>query len=439
MAALQRPRHFMAAAGIAAVSAAPTLAGLQAAAERGAAEDAFAYAVALADAQRMADAQQWHLRAAEAGLVEAQIEYARMRLYGIADAAAPQAATQWLLRAEQAGHPAAMDLLLQIALGGVALPRDGRINERLHRAVQADFPPALLTAAIHFGRKPHPDDQSLCMQLLERAAGRGSAIAAMLMAERLAHGEGCEPQRDVAEDLWAQLTANGAVRLPDFTLPPPANAQSAPRQLSVEEVLSPQQAQPLSALPRVSVIDRLFSADECRLLIASAQPHLHDSQTADPLTGVPYTLPVRTSSEASFDPLIETSALRLAQLRMVAAAGIDLPHAEQLTVLRYLPGQQYRPHRDYLPGGTLQMDRPHAGNRMRTVCVYLNAVERGGETEFPVPGLRIDPVPGRAVIFDNLHPDGRPDPDSLHAGTPVVAGEKWLATLWIRQGRYRSW
>ena len=412
---------------------------LQAAAESGAADQAFAFALALADAQRMDDAQRWFLRAAEAGHVEAQIEYARIRLYGIAGAAAPQAATQWLLRAEQAGHPVATELLVQIALGGVAVPRDGRINERLHRAVQADFPPALLTAAIHFGRKPHPDDQSLCMQLLERAASRGSAIAAMLMAERLAHGEGCEAQPETAEDLWTQLMANGAQRLPDFTLPPPVSGDRLPRQLLIEEVLSPPAARVLSTQPRVSVIDRLFSADECRLLIASARPHLHDSQTADPLTGVPYTLPVRTSSEASFDPLIESSALRLAQLRMTAAAGIDLPHAEQLTVLRYLPGQQYRPHRDYLPPGTLRMDRPHAGNRIRTVCVYLNAVQAGGATEFPVPGLSIDPLPGRAVIFDNLTHDGSPDTDSLHAGAPVDAGEKWLATLWIRQGRYRYW
>ena len=421
------------------MSAPASLSELQAAAEAGSAEHAFGLGLALADAQRMDEAQQWHLRAAEAGVVEAQIEYARMRLYGMAGASAPEAATQWLLRAEQAGHPMASDLLVQIALGGVALPRDGRINERLHRMVQANFPPALLTAAIHFGRKSHPDDQSLCMQLLERAAGRGSAVAAMLLAERLAHGEGCEAQPDVAEDLWAQITANGAERLPDFTLPPPVEALGAPRQLAIEEVLSPPLARPLSALPRVSVIDRLFSADECRLLIACAQPHLHASQTADPLTGVPYTLPVRTSSEACFDPLMENSALRVAQLRMAAAGGIDLPNGEQLTVLRYLPGQQYRPHRDYLPPGTLQMDRPHAGNRTRTVCVYLNAVDAGGATAFPVPGLSIDPLPGRAVVFDNLMHDGSPDPDSLHAGTPVEAGEKWLATLWIRQGRYRYW
>jgi hypothetical protein len=418
------------------VNPSESLDALRAAADTGTTEDAFRYALALVDAQRMAEALPWHQRAAEAGHPLAQIEVARMRLYGIVGAPAPQAACEWLLRAERGGHPAASELLMQIALGGVALPRDGRINERLHRAVQADFAPALLTAAIHFGRKPHPEDQTLCLQLLERAAASGSAIAAMLLAERLAHGEGCEAQSDAAADLWAQLEANGHERLPAFTLPPPA-PEGPPRQLAIEDALHPPPARVVSTQPRVAVIDRLFSADECRLLIASAQPYLHDSQTADPVTGVPHTLQVRTSSEACFDPLMESGALRVAQLRLAAAAGIDLPNAEQLTVLRYLPGQQYFPHRDYLPSGTLRMDRAHAGNRARTAIIFLNAVEAGGATEFPVPGLRIEPLPGRAVIFDNLHPDGTPDPDSLHAGTPVEAGEKWLATLWIRQRRYR--
>jgi prolyl 4-hydroxylase len=420
------------------VSEATSIDALQRAAASGGPDDALRLAMALIDAQRMPEAQAWLLRAAEAGQPHAQIEYARMRLYGMAGAPAPDAAAQWLLRAEQAGHPAASELLANIALGGVALPRDGRINERILRAVQAEFPPALLTAALHFGRKAHPEDQALCVQLLQRAAARGNAVAAALYAERLAHGEGCEADAAAAADLWSQLEANGVQRLPGFTLPPPEPATAAPRQLALEDALRPPQAQPLSATPRLAVIDRLFSADECRLYIASAQPHLHASQTADPVTGIPHTLQLRTSSETCFDPLLENSALRLAQLRMAAAAGIDLPNAEQLTVLRYTPGQEYRPHRDYLPAGTIQMDRPHAGNRARTVIVYLNAVAAGGATEFPVPGLRVEPLPGRAVVFDNLHADGAPDPDSLHAGTPVERGEKWLATLWIRQGRYRA-
>ncbi|ASL02877.1 hypothetical protein XcvCFBP7113P_07290 [Xanthomonas citri pv. vignicola] len=43
------------------------------------------------------------------------------------------------------------------------------------------------------------------------------------------------------------------------------------------------------------------------------------------------------------------------------------------------------------------------------------------------------------VCFDNLHADGHPDGDSLHAGLPVPAGSKWLGTLWFRQQCYRHW
>lgn len=413
---------------------------LRIAADAGTAEDALRLAVALIDAQRLDQALPWLQRAAEAGHPGAMIELGRIRLYGMAGSPAPEAAVQWFERAERAGHPAASDYLVQIALGGAILPRDPRINDRLMAAAQAGYAPAMLAAAVHFGRKAHGEDQALCLQLLERAAARGEAVAAALLAERLAHGEGCEAQPETAEDLRAQLAANGFARLPDFSTPPPPYAHDVPpRRLAVEEVLQAPPAQTLLAQPSIAMIDPLLSADECRLLIASAQPHLHDSQTADPVTGVPLTLPVRTSSEACFDPVLETSALRLVQLRMAAAAGIDLPNAEQLTVLRYAPGQQYRPHRDYLPPGTLQMDRPHAGNRCRTVCVYLNPVTAGGATEFPNLGLRIEPKPGRALIFDNLRADGSLEPDSLHAGTPVEAGVKWLSTLWIRQRRYRFW
>ena len=43
------------------------------------------------------------------------------------------------------------------------------------------------------------------------------------------------------------------------------------------------------------------------------------------------------------------------------------------------------------------------------------------------------------MIFDNLLADGSPDADSLHAGLPVQRGEKWLATLWLRPGRYHAY
>lgn len=131
--------------------------------------------------------------------------------------------------------------------------------------------------------------------------------------------------------------------------------------------------------------------------------------------------------------------MRLIQLRMATAAGLPLAHAESLVVLRYEPGEQYRPHRDYLPPSAIERDQPGAGNRLRTLCAYLNPVGAGGQTDFPLAGVRVQPKTGSAIIFDNLQTDGQPDPATLHAGLPVMRGEKWLATLWLRQAPYRAY
>jgi hypothetical protein len=148
---------------------------------------------------------------------------------------------------------------------------------------------------------------------------------------------------------------------------------------------------------------------------------------------------LRTSHDASFDPLLEDFALRIVQLRLAAAAGTELVNAEQLIVLRYQPGQEYRPHRDYLPPDAIDRDHPAAGNRQRTICAYLTTPAAGGATDFPAAGIRVEPKAGRAVVFDSLDADGHPDVDSLHAGLPVERGEKWLATLWLRERPYRAY
>lgn len=379
-----------------------------------------------------------HRRAAEGGLANAQIEYARMLMYGVGCDADAELAAVWLLRAEAAGSPIASYFLALMAMGGRTLPRDGRINERVLAAVRADYPPALRAAAVHFGRKAHPSDQLRCLQLLERAAGLGDVVAARLFVERLMRGDGCERQPDAAHELRVQLRARGIGALPAIAVPEYRPLDVAPGMLQMEDVLTPVQLSLQAARPHVMTVDGLLSAEECRLLIANAESRLQRSRTVDPETGLPMSQEIRTSSDAAFDSILEDLALRAVQSRMAGAAGVPLVHAEHLVVLRYEPGQEYRPHRDYRPPSSIERDRPEAGNRLRTICVYLNEVEAGGETEFPVAGLKVAPRPGRAVVFDNLHADGMPDVDSLHAGLPVQRGVKWLATLWLRQAPYRN-
>ncbi len=379
--------------------------------------------------------------AANHGHADAQIELSRMLLFGLATAPEPLQAIAWLTSAEQAGHVAAGYLLAQIAAGNTLLALDEHADARLLAGVEARFPPSLRAAAIVFARKPHERGQALATKLLQAAAKRGDSIAAQLFAERIAQGLGCTPDRSAAEQLWTQLAQVDAPRLPALDNPRMSSAtgtqEDGPPTLDLREYLRTPAMESLSARPAVHLVRALLNADECRLLMAMASPLLHPSLTVDPRTGQPVAVELRTSHDAPFDVLNEDLAVRLVQARMAAAAGLPLDHAEQLIVLRYQPGQEYRPHRDYLPPDAISRDRPHAGNRMRTICVYLNTVEAGGATEFPNAGLRVEPRAGDAVVFDNLDAQGLPDADTLHAGLPVERGVKWLATLWFRQRPYR--
>lgn len=191
--------------------------------------------------------------------------------------------------------------------------------------------------------------------------------------------------------------------------------------------------------PRVAVAPALLSAPECRLLMQAAANRLRPSTVHDPLAATTWRDPLRSSSDCSFDPIEEDFLLRWVQARLAVAAGCPLVQAEHLVVLHYAPGEQYKPHRDTLGPAALQRHRPDAGQRWRTLCAYLHPVEQGGQTEFPLLGLQVPPIAGSAVIFDNLDAQGHTEMRSLHAGLPVQAGRKWLATLWWRQQPYRAW
>jgi prolyl 4-hydroxylase len=127
--------------------------------------------------------------------------------------------------------------------------------------------------------------------------------------------------------------------------------------------------------------------------------------------------------------LIATVEQRIAELLRW-----PLAHGEGLQILRYRPGAEYRPHHDYFdpaqPGTTRILQR--GGQRVGTLVMYLNTPEGGGATTFPEVGLDVAPVRGNALFFSYERPHA--STRTLHGGAPVTAGEKWVATKWLRQG-----
>ena len=185
--------------------------------------------------------------------------------------------------------------------------------------------------------------------------------------------------------------------------------------------------------PRVVVFGNLLSAAECDGLIALAQPRLARSETVKNETGGSEVHAARTSDGMFFErgerPLIACIEARIAALLCWPVS-----QGEGLQILRYRPGAEYRPHFDYFdpqhPGTPRILER--GGQRVGTLVIYLNTPEGGGSTLFPDVGLDVAPVRGNAVFFSYDRPHA--STKTLHAGAPVTAGEKWVATKWLREG-----
>ncbi|SFD35553.1 2OG-Fe(II) oxygenase [Paracidovorax konjaci] len=189
------------------------------------------------------------------------------------------------------------------------------------------------------------------------------------------------------------------------------------------------------AQPRVVLFGNLLSDEECDALIAAAEPRMARSLTVATRTGGEEVNDDRTSNGMFFqrgeDPVVARLEERIARL-----VNWPLENGEGLQVLHYRPGAEYKPHYDYFdpaePGTPTILRR--GGQRVATLVVYLNNPEKGGGTTFPDVHLEVAPRRGNAVFFSYERP--HPSTRTLHGGAPVVAGDKWIATKWLRERRF---
>jgi prolyl 4-hydroxylase len=187
--------------------------------------------------------------------------------------------------------------------------------------------------------------------------------------------------------------------------------------------------------PRVIVFGGLLSDDECDQMIALARTRLARSETVQTETGASEVNEARTSQGMFFERGEHPVVSRI-EARMAALMGWPLENGEGLQVLRYGPGAEYKPHYDYFDpahSGTPSILK-RGGQRVASLVCYLNTPAQGGATVFPDVQLDVAPLRGNAVFFsyDRAHPATR----SLHGGAPVIEGEKWVATKWVREGRF---
>jgi prolyl 4-hydroxylase len=141
----------------------------------------------------------------------------------------------------------------------------------------------------------------------------------------------------------------------------------------------------------------------------------------------------RTSETCDLDPA--NPLVARVQQRLSGLTGIPLSQAEPLQGQRYAPGQEFRPHTDsFNPGGAdYFLHCAEAGQRSWTAMIYLNEPDDGGATRFKAIGKTIQPETGKLILWNNLMPDGSPNPATIHQGMKVRRGTKYVLTQWYRQ------
>lgn len=188
-------------------------------------------------------------------------------------------------------------------------------------------------------------------------------------------------------------------------------------------------------LPRVVVLGGFLNDEECDALIEAAKPRMSRSETVSEVKDGSEVNMARTSRGMFFErgenPIVKRVEARIAHL-----LNWPVENGEGIQVLHYQPGAEYQPHYDYFDArhASTASILKRGGQRVGTLVMYLNTPLRGGATTFPDSKMAVQPIKGNAVFFSYPTPD--PSTLTLHGGAPVLEGEKWVATKWMRQGRF---
>lgn len=289
---------------------------------------------------------------------------------------------------------------------------------------------------------------------LEERAGTDGA-AAMALAERRLLGIGCVPDQPGAleavkqaaklghEDgrrAWVYLTAAGigTKANPEAALGMLKELAGEDRfaalqlafldHLTCEKRLAEVTPEIISEDPYIALYPQLFSPAECRYLAVLGTPWLERAAVVD-LTGAARYDDVRDANACSIPHLAEDVVVQAINRCIAKATGTQAAWGEPLNILKYTPGQQYRPHHDGLGSDNESV-------RILTALIWLNDQFEGGETDFPKINVRVRGGVGDMLVFRNVLDNGDLDDRMTHAGLPVTGGVKWMASRWICSETY---
>lgn len=412
-----------------------------------------------------AQALHWLQLAAADGTPPAVDRLADLHLSGLAGLAAPRAALALQLRlADQCYQRAAWEAAYLVDALGAGDGPDAA--SAFLRACALGYPPAYFSLGLRFAEgRGVARDSAFGHALLRRAADAGHVGAAEAAAAFApAHGDASDRWharlRDNLHAMHPRLASLAPGR-PDGQRTPhpmvfelerhlasighPAIGLDAAGRAVVAAGGSTPAAPPtpswawLSDRPRVATCRGFATREECAHLVNKV------AAAMKPASAYRRGNSANEDAElASFSgrghpiaALHTDSVTRMLERRVSALAQWPMEKLEPCSIVCYRPGEEYRPHVDFFSDAQIQANaerrRDHGGQRVATFLLYLRAPGAGGETRYPEAAVDVRGEEGMGVIHYNVTPDGAQDPASVHAGQPVLEGEKWLWRSTLRE------
>lgn len=186
----------------------------------------------------------------------------------------------------------------------------------------------------------------------------------------------------------------------------------------------------------IKEIEKLLTKDDCQTLIDYSKAQLKK------LTTIGENNNYRVGDGTwVLSPVIDSCGVDLnKKIKQIVQTYTSLPieNQEAIHIVHYEIGGEYKEHHDFFHANTqdYNVHINRGGQRTYSFLFYLNDEFKGGGTKFVKKDITVIPKIGKGLLWSNLNEDGSLDYDSIHAGLPVVSGNKWIAIVWIRQNRF---
>ena len=189
---------------------------------------------------------------------------------------------------------------------------------------------------------------------------------------------------------------------------------------------------------KIWVANNFITDEECDHLIHHGAPRLNRATVAGE-DGTSVVSESRKAQQANYaikdwrtDPLYPLYERVFAATNHHTGYNLSMEGQEDFTIIQYNVADQYTPHCD----GSCDGEQHIKTGRVASCVMYCMVAEEGGGTTFTNADIYIKPQRGMATFFSykNMETGRMDDGDTQHSGCPVLKGEKWITTVWMRDG-----